>query len=650
MQQAPQWTVALALTLLLACAGGTEAGRRPATPRADTGASASASDQEAPRRQSPIPVSPEDPTWGNEDAPVTVFYFSDLECSYCSRVHSTIETLKSKYGPSKLRIVFSHTPLAFHKRAKPAARAATAVHALAGNEAFWRFVALALADQHSLTEDNFVSWAGVAGIGRAEFLHGFESAATLHSVEEDLRRAERAGVKGTPSFLINGRSLTGAQPVSEFDALIEQELIEAAKLVAAGEQASNVSALRTTINFKPPAQQVEQSPAETTVWRILLASDDPQRGSPDALVTIVAWSDLECPYCARAEGTLEELLKIYGNDLRVVWKDNPLPFHKQARAAAYFAREAYVQGGNEKFWQVQRLLYERQEALGAETFEAIALEVGLDWSRAKLAIDAGTHAKRIRASEDQAAEFGVRGTPHFFINGKALTGAQPLARFRSIVDERLADARQHVASGTPRSAVYDAIMKAAESPPGPEWRTPPAVPVTAPRRGAADAKVVVQVFSDFECSFCGRIRGTLDKIVANYGDRVLLVWRNLPLPMHKNAQYAAEAAHEVYLQKGDTGFWKFHDLLFDNQQAMSPSDIEGYAREVGVDLKVLSEVVQERTHQERIEQDAAAARGAGVNGTPGTLINGYFLGGAQPYASFERLIEYALKHPTPAEQ
>ena len=647
MKHALQWLAALALTFsLVSCASPQKA----SSPPQHSVAAAAEKPTASAAPTSPLPVNPDDPTWGDTQAPVTIFYFSDFECPFCQRVHPTIEKLKQKYGPKKLRIAFNHTPLPFHKRAKPTAYAAVAVHQLAGNDAFWKFAEQALSNQKALTERNLGQWAQDAGIAHTTFIATRNNPTTSAKVKADLTRAQRAGIDGTPGFLINGKLLVGAQPSAQFEAIIDEEIEAVTSLIAEGTAPAHASAKRTIENFKLPKQKVDRIPEETEVWRVAVQPDDPQRGPRDALVTIVQWSDFQCPYCSRAEATLDKLFEAYGDDLRLVWKDLPLSFHKQAQPAANLAREAFAQGGNDKFWRVHRLLYRQQENLGEGTYQQITKDAGLSWDRAKKALDQNAHDRKIRQSKSEAVGLGVRGTPHFFINGRRLAGAVPFAEFKKIIDEQLSQAKALVAQGTPRANVYDTLMKTAKAPPGPEWREPPTVPSDAPQKGNPKAKVVLQLFSDFECPFCQRITPTLSQVMQTYGNQVQLVWRNMPLSMHSNAQLAAEAAHEVYLQKGDAAFWTFHDLLFSNQDDLKRADLERYAVKVGANQAALARALDARTHQKRIQQDVADATAARINGTPVTFINGYVLSGAQALSRYERVIDYALKHPTPPKE
>jgi protein-disulfide isomerase len=171
------------------------------------------------------------------------------------------------------------------------------------------------------------------------------------------------------------------------------------------------------------------------------------------------------------------------------------------------------------------------------------------------------------------------------------------------------------------------------------------LPKSAPTKGAAKAKVVIQEFSDFQCPFCSRVIPTLDQLMKEYGDKVQIVWRDYPLPFHQNAQPAAQAAREVFVQKGDKAFWAYHDLLFQNQQALSRADLEKYAEQVGgIDMKSFKAALDSGKHKAAVDADMNAVTKAGAQiGTPSFFINGKLLQGAQPYAAFKAAVDAALK-------
>lgn len=602
---------------------------------------------------SPVAVYPSDARWGQADAPVTLLYASDFECPFCARVVPTLAELQELYGPSKLRIVFKHNPLPFHRMAEPAHLAAIVVTRLGGHEAFWRFHHEAFSSRDALSAEAFKKWAVAAGISAAKFdaAYGAPSAEDRQILETHLSDNAQLGITGTPSFLINGRALAGAQPIEEFRRLIDEELAQASALVSAGVPRSHVSAQRTLLN-RPAAKADESArpepvpePAEekeTTVWAIPVLKTDPQRGVQDALVSIVVFSDFECPFCKRVNPTLASLLTEYGRDLRVVWKDNPLPFHPQARRAAGLARFAYDQGGEPLFWATHDLLFAYQAELGDAAFEQIATQLKYSWPAARRALESKKYDPVLSASQDVASSFDAQGTPHFFINGRRLSGAQPIEEFRTLIEERLTAARALLAAGVPRGHVYAKTIEAAEDAPLPEQLPLPEASSAHPRTGTNRAKVVIQAFTDYECPFCARVHPTLEQVLREHGKDVQIVWRSMPLPFHPNAIPAAEASLEVFAQKGGRAFEEYQALLLANQQALGPGDLEKYATEVGVDLLRFTEAMAQRIHLPRVEADMKVAKDAGINGTPTFVINGYVVRGAQPYEAFRRVIRHAL--------
>lgn len=597
----------------------------------------------------PIPVTADDPQWGNADALVTIVEISDFQCPFCSRVNPTMKQIKDTYGKEKVRIAWKHNPLPFHKEARPAHEAAATVMALAGSDAFWKFHDEAFANQRELNEANFEKWAAAGGVDVAKFKADFAAKKHAAKVDKDMAMSKSVGATGTPAFRINGVTLVGAQPFDAFKKVIDEQLAAAEALVKAGTKKSDVYAALVKKNFEAPAaqpdnKQAQQKPAEdTAVWKIPVLKDDPVKGAKDALVTIVEWSDFQCPFCSRVNPTMKQIMDTYGKDVRVVWKDNTLPFHQRAKPAAELARVAYAQKGDKGFWAAHDALFENQKNLEDDGLEQIAKGLGLSWGTVKSAIDSNKYDEKLKASADLAMDVQARGTPHFFVNGRRLSGAQPFEKFKELIDEQMKVAKALVDKGTPRAKVYDEIMKNAKGPPAPEKKDVPPPGPNNPWKGGKNAKVVIQEFSDFQCPFCKRVEPTMDQIKAEYGDKVKIVWRHLPLDFHQDAPLASEAAQEAYAQKGDKGFWDFHKKIFDNQQAIKRPDLEKYAQELGLDMAKFKAALDTHKHKAHVDADKAAGAKAGVRGTPGFTINGYFLSGAQPINAFQKLINLAMK-------
>lgn len=595
-------------------------------------------------RESPVPVDSKDPSWGSRTAPVTMVVFSDFECPFCSRVEGTIEQLKAAYGKEKLRIIWKNNPISTHPRAKPAAEAAQGVYALAGNDAFWKFHQTAFKNQAGLGIDNYVKWAKEAGVkDEVAFRRGLESHAFADKVERDLGEGKKAGVNSTPHFVVNGVGFAGAQPIEKFKEVIDAQYTKAQSALQRGTAADKVYVEMSSKAAAPPPKAAPPAQEDKTQWRIPIG-EAPALGPDSALVTIVEFSDFECSFCKRVEDTLKQVKEMYGDKVRLVWKHEPLSFHPRAEPAAQLSIFAFKEKGNPGFWAIHDKLFALQPKLEETDLEQAAKETGLDFVRAKKAMDSHRYKDIIDADIDLADNVNAQSTPHFFINGRRLVGAVAFEQFRSVIDEQLKSAEEMVKSGVRPNRVYDEIMKTAKDA-SPEKKTVAAPTSANPFVGAVNAKVVIQTFSDFQCPFCARALPVIKQIRDTYGDKVKVVWRHHPLSMHPQAPLASEAAAEAFQQKGGEAFWKMHDLLFQNQATpggLERAALEKYAEQVGLDGARFRTALDNRVHKATVDADSKVADDAGITAAPAFVINGYFMMGAQPFAKFKKIIDRAL--------
>jgi protein-disulfide isomerase len=192
---------------------------------------------------------------------------------------------------------------------------------------------------------------------------------------------------------------------------------------------------------KAQAQFIEKLKADAKVEilisppRVAVAATGPSRGSEKAPVTIVEFSDFECPFCVRAEETVKRVMKEYEGKVRLVYRDFPLPFHPHAQKAAEAAHCAGDQG---KYWDMHEALFSNQQALGPDDLKGRAKTLGLDQSKFDKCLDSGEKAKLVEENKKAGAEVGVSGTPAFFVNGVMISGAQPFGEFKTIIDRELA--------------------------------------------------------------------------------------------------------------------------------------------------------------------------------------------------------------------
>jgi len=169
--------------------------------------------------------------------------------------------------------------------------------------------------------------------------------------------------------------------------------------------------------------------------RVEVAAKGPSRGPANAKVTIVEFSEYECPFCSKGENIIAEVLKAYPDTVRVVFRDYPLPMHANAPKAAEAAHCADDQG---KFWEMHDKLFANQKALELANLKDYAKSLNLDMAKFETCLDSGQKTKIVAENQKAGSEVGVSGTPAFFINGMLLSGAQPFSAFKALIDAELA--------------------------------------------------------------------------------------------------------------------------------------------------------------------------------------------------------------------
>ena len=221
---------------------------------------------------------------------------------------------------------------------------------------------------------------------------------------------------------MQGRSLETIAPVITRYLNDQQKAIARQQLVADLRK----SGPPVRVLFDAPRTKVEVSPA------------DPVVGAANAPVTIVEFSDFQCPFCQRAAPTLKHVREAYGDKVRVVWKDFPLTqIHPQALKAAEAGQCAAEQG---KFWEFHDHLFGNQQALQPDDLKKSAADVGLDAAKFNACFDSSKFADKVQAGMEAGRRLGVNSTPTMYLNGRVISGAQPYEVFASMIDEELSRA------------------------------------------------------------------------------------------------------------------------------------------------------------------------------------------------------------------
>jgi protein-disulfide isomerase len=222
-------------------------------------------------------------------------------------------------------------------------------------------------------------------------------------------KARLAGDEGTVRQNVRGR--------------LQQQKVTAAR---ARFLKSIQSQAKILVRLQPPA-----------VVRLAVSTEGaPSRGAAQAPVTLVEFSDYQCPFCKRAQVTVKQVLDRYPGKVRHVYRDFPVEkTHPQAGEAAEAARCAHDQG---KFWQYHDLLFTNAPKAGPEDLRRYAEQAALDVPTFERCVSSGVHRTKVQRDVEDGRRLGITGTPAFFINGRPLTGAQPLEAFARVIEEELA--------------------------------------------------------------------------------------------------------------------------------------------------------------------------------------------------------------------
>ena len=610
-----------------------------------------------------IPVTDQDPVWGDPDAPVTIVAFEDFDCVHCAKSSETLGSLMHRYGPHDLRIVFKHDPLPMHSGAREAADLGAAIFQVGGTEAFFAYTKTVFGELiekpnlpfTQVTGDGLASAQAVASMSVPEIQRRM-STTGAQKVDEDLALARAVGAKGTPMFFVNGVAIRGAEMEDVFETVIDDELKQAKggnqrggrSDVYAQRLAANVAAGRANPNAEPPKKAEPLDP----VLHFVPIDGAPVLGRSTALVTIVEFADFDCTECQGAAVTLRAIAKKYGDKVRIVFKPIAVSSHPRSEPASELAMAIFKRKGDAAFWKAYDSLYDPSVTLDDASLERHANKAGLDGKATLAEIGARKYATALELNLDLADDLQIAASPQFFVNGKRLRGNPPMDTFTAVVDAELESARALVDRGMPPPQVYDAIMKDADRPPPPATKQAPAVTGASPSRGPASAPVTIQIFGDFQCPYCKKFQPVLAQIERDFSGQVRIVFRELPHQGHKDALPAATAAVEAYRQKGDAAFWAFHDALYSAQgtspDALKRPALEKMAADLGLDMKAFGAALDAPDPPTVISDDLKLATDLDIRGTPTVFINDYVIVGAQPVRQYERLIRRALTESAPA--
>jgi protein-disulfide isomerase len=526
---------------------------------------------------------------GNSGAPVKIIEFFDYQCPFCAKTIPALDEALQRY-PGKVQLILRNMPLSIHPDSMLAHQAALA----AGEQGkFWEMHALLFAHQRELKPDNLLEYARQLKLDLSQFQLRLKSGYYRASIEQDMATADAMVVSGTPTFFINGQKLVGAQTAERFMAAIETAL---------------------------DPQKIQLAAVSEPSIPNLDLSHSPTLGNPEAPITIVEFSDLQCPFCARVAPTLVELMKQYPNDIKWVFKNFPLDFHKDAPPAHRATLAAGEQG---KFWEMHDLVMANQQAIKTDDLLAKARSLNLDMARFTADLESDKVKQRLEADKREGEQANVTGTPTFFINGREYSGALPLSQFRAVIEKEMETA-----------PVKAAIAKSMEH---------------ANRggisMGAADAPITLLWFSDLQSSLTLKATLLVRQLTSAHPGKIRVVFKNRPLESHA----AAMLLHQAALAANAQGkFWEMHDLIIATPQKTTIQDLIGYAQRLGLDVKRFQEDLTTGKYAPEIERDLQEARRRAVLGTPVFFFNSTRVDGLQSEQVLDSTIAELLSGKAPS--
>ena len=434
------------------------------------------------------------------------------------------------YGKD-VRVVWKNNPLPFHQNAMPAAAGRDGRRRRRASSGRCTTSCSRTSRRSTARRSRSTPRSSASTTARSR-TRSTTTSTTRRSRPIRTRRA-KFGARGTPAFFINGRPLSGAQPFDAFKKVIDEELANADKAINGRRPSWRSVYDALTQNGKPAAaaaprapQQPQPAQADPNAVYKVPVGNSPEKGAEDAPRSPSSSSPTSSARSARASSRPStELEKDYGKDLRVVWKNNPLPFHHERDAGG--ARRRWRPASRASSGRCTTSSSPIRQHLDAGDLEKYAEELGLNMGKFKAALASQKFdERRSRRTRRSPRSFGARGTPSFFINGRPLRGAQPMEAFKAVIDKEIEAANAALKRGVKPADLYAELTKngkdkaearrrrrraaAARASPTPNT-VYKALVGDAPVKGAKNAKVTIVEFSDFQCPFCSRVEPTVDQ-------------------------------------------------------------------------------------------------------------------------------------------
>jgi len=530
-------------------------------------------------------------------APATLVVFSDFECPYSSKSYFILEKLQARY-PAQLRVIFKHDPLDIHPNARLAHQAALA----AGRQGKFRAMAeLLFANQDKQDEASLLRYATRLHLDMLRFKRDLHSSEIAAQLQADQSEGDAFGVQVTPTMYLNGHLFSGFQSEATLSAAIDKE---------------------AAIKAAAPAGLLAEAPLPPAMLAELQDLPTASTGAANAPLTIVEFTDFQCPFCRQAIAPMEQFMAARGREVRWVVRTFPLDIHPDAQLAAEAALAAGAQG---KFWEMHDLLFAHQQALKQADLKGYAEELHLNMTEFNQALETHRYAAQVAADRALGAKAGVEGTPTFVIDGRLVTGARSVPELNQIADAHLQPGfvpAVAALSGRPASA---AVTEHAIA--GPE-----------------KAPLTLTWFTDVRNSQADRQASLVKALMQRYDGRVRLLYKAFPVAFHEDSRLAAAALMATVEQNS---FWPMYDALAARRDVLDREKLIAVAAELHLDSKAFAGALDAAAKLVDADEQEAARRG--VQGAPVIFVNGQRVDGLQRELLYTKLADAELAQTSVAQ-
>lgn len=514
---------------------------------------------------------------------VTIVEFADFQCPFCARAASTLRNVLRAY-PDNVRLIVKHVPLSIHPTAPLLHEAALA----AGEQGkFWEMYYLLYERQGKLGITEVTALAQELGLDIKQFRSAVESERYKDIIQRDQEEARAFGVSGTPTFFINGRRISGNQSFDDFKKLIDYQ----------------ITGKSNTTNAQPKTAVVGTAD--------LNIANAPSRGAPQAAVTIVEFSDMQCPFCAREINALRQVLADNPGQVRWVFKHFPLSFHANSALAHEAIMAANTQG---KFWEMHDAIFANQKAIARNDLDVYARQLNLDMAKFDADLDSSRYREQIQTDQQDGERLGVTGTPTLFINGQRFVGAQQAADLAKVIAKELAHSSPNAANSETE-----------------KLKARPEIAL-----GPVSAPVTITWYDDLSSPLTRQADAVIRSLIQQYPNHVRVVFRNRPLSLYSGAEIVHEAAMAA---AANNKFWEMEQLIAARRSPAQTFDLLGYASQLGFDKSLFAAALDSRMYRPTVEADLLEAKQLDVRGSPTFFVNGTRVDGIPAGERLKELVD-----------